>query len=100
MKFLVQFLEGVGVPADAAAQGELLAGGGVLHVQRAVLLLHRRRLGRHRALRQLRLRNIRHSLEVVVTGLGRGVNVTGVETGLTLQKWVVPKQKNTATEQQ
>ena len=60
-------LEGVGVPADPAAQGELLAGGRMFDVERTLLPLDGDSLGTHGALRQVRLGDVGHPLEVVVT---------------------------------
>ncbi len=62
-------LEGVGVPADPAAEGELLSGGRMLDVERTLLALHGHALRADGALRQVRLGDVRHPLEVVVTGV-------------------------------
>jgi hypothetical protein len=56
----------VSVPTDAAAEGELLPGGGMLDVERALLPLHGQTFRTHGALRQLALRDVGHPLEVVV----------------------------------
>ena len=91
-------LESVGVPTDSTAERELLPSGGVLHMQGTLLNIQWHSLtenynmlepaiqstcstgtylGSHRALRELRFRDVCNSLEVIVAGV---TEVSGAET--------------------
>ena len=73
-------LEGVGVPADPAAQGKLLAGGRMLDVERTLLALHGQALGAHGALGQLALGDVGYPLEVVVACVAKVSRAWGRRT--------------------
>ena len=67
----VTSLECVGVPADSAAQGELLPGGRVGHVEGALVTVQLPQLGPYRALGQGVLGHVGHPLEVVVASVAK-----------------------------